>query len=96
MDCFSGACVDGQYIHLNLRKHLSDILHLPVEFMNDSVIWDAAHRLELACQHAKEGFTSAFAVGGQRIGGTSWLLELNNVLQHIMPKYVVTVITTLT
>ena len=76
----SGACVDGQYIHLNLRKHLSDILHLPLEFMNDSVIWDAAHRLELACQHAKEGYT----VGGERIGGTSWLLELDNVIQHIM------------
>lgn len=77
---FSGACVDGQYIHLKLGKHLSDLLYLPEDLMDDSVIWDAAHRLELACQHAKEGYT----VSGQRVGGTDWLLELDNVLQHIM------------
>ena len=79
----SGACVDGQYIHLNLATHLSDILDLSLEFMNDSVIWDAAHRIELACEHAKEGYTA----GGQRIGGTTWLLDLDRVLQHIMKVF---------
>ena len=54
---FTGACVDGQYIHLNMRDHLADILSLPINLMDDSVIWDAAHRLELACQHAKEGYS---------------------------------------
>ena len=77
---FTGACVDGQYIHLNMRDHLADILNLPINLMDDSVIWDAAHRLELACQHAKEGYS----IDGQRIGGTKWLIELDNVLQHIM------------
>ena len=77
---FTGACVDGQYINLNMRDHLADILNLPINLMDDSVIWDAAHRLELACQHAKEGYS----IGGQRIGGTKWLIELDNVLQHIM------------
>ena len=80
---FSGACADGQYIHLNLGDHLSEILHLPKDLMNDSVLWDAAHRLELACQHAKEGYS----VGGQRVGGTDWLIELDQVLQHIMKIY---------
>lgn len=52
----------------------TDDTNLPVELMNDSVIWDAAHRLELACKHAKEGYT----VKGQKIGGgASWLLELD-------------------
>ena len=76
----SAACVDGQYIHCNMKSHLADILNLPKEFTDDSVIWDAAHRLELACEHAKEGYS----VSGQMIGGTKWLRELDNVLQHIM------------
>ena len=72
--------MDGQYIYLNLRKHLADILYLPLDLMNDRVMWDAVHRLELACHHAKEGYT----VGKQRAGGTNWLLKLDNVLPHIM------------
>ena len=46
----SGACVGGQYIHLNLATHLCNILDLSLEFMTDSVIWDAEHRIELAFQ----------------------------------------------
>ena len=51
--------------------------------MNDSVLWDTAHRLELACHHTKEGYSA----GGQRVGGTDWLIELDQVLQHIMKIY---------
>ena len=79
----TGACVDGQYIHLNMRDHLANALNLPVTLMNESVIWDAAHRLELACEHAKEGYT----VSGQRVGETKWLLELDGLLQHIMKLF---------
>ena len=51
----SGACFDGQYIHLNVKKHFSDLLHLPIDFMEDVTIWDAAHRLELVCDDVKNG-----------------------------------------
>ena len=79
---FSGACVDGQYIHLNLGNHLSEMLSLPADLTRDSVTWDSAHRLELACHHAKEGYS----VNKQRVGGTVWLMGLD-VLQHIMKNF---------
>lgn len=79
----SGVCVDGQYIHLNIIDHVSDLLLLPKNLVIDFVIWDAAHRLELACKYAKEGTK----VGENVIGDTRWLLELDNVLQHIMKKF---------
>ena len=52
-ECLSGVCVDGQYIHLKLGTHLSNILQIPQNIMDDSVIWDAAHRLELSAKYAK-------------------------------------------
>jgi len=55
---FTGCCFDGQYIHLNFRQHLSNILSLPLELMDDSITHDAAHRLELACKNTKEGKVS--------------------------------------
>ena len=81
----SGACFDGQYIHLNVRSHFSEMLHLPVEFFEDSVIWDAAHRLELAYDNAKNGKNDQR--GRCIINPSPWLQELDSVLQHVMTKF---------
>ena len=51
--------------------------------MDDSVIWDAAHRLELSAKYAKVGK----AIDGRIVGETKWLLELDEVLQHIMKNF---------
>ena len=64
---FTGGCFDGQYIHLNVRKHFSQALSLSLEFMNDANTHDAAHRLELA--------------------KCDWLIELDDVPQHIMTHF---------
>ena len=79
----SGVCVDGQYIHLKLGTHLSNILQIPQNIMDDSVIWDAAHRLELSAKYAKVGK----AIDGRIVGETKWFLELDEVLQHIMKNF---------
>ena len=47
------------------------VLHLLVEFMNEDVVWDAAHRL-FPCLHKM-----VTPLGGQRVRGTSQLLELD-------------------
>ena len=75
--------MDGAYINVNISKHLSNSLDLSTDLMNDSVIWDGAHRLELACIHSKEGYQ----FDGQSVGGTNWLLELDGMLQHIMKLF---------
>ena len=36
---------DGQHIHLNVMKHFSEALSLPLQHMKDSITHDAAHRL---------------------------------------------------
>ena len=53
---YTDACVNGAYINVNMKDHLSNTLDLSLEFMNDSVIRDAAHRLELVCMHSTEGY----------------------------------------
>ena len=61
------------------------MLHLPVEFLEDSIIWDAAHRLELAYENAKNGKNDQ---RGRCIFHPSpWLQDLDSVLQHIMTKF---------
>ena len=35
---------DGQHIHLNVMKHFSEALSLPLQYMKDSITHDAAHR----------------------------------------------------
>lgn len=79
----TGVCIDGQYINLNIVSHLSDILSLPKELVDDYIIWDPAHRLELGCKNAKEGKKMDENV----VGDTKWLIELDNVLQHIMKHF---------
>ena len=79
----TGVCIDGQYIHLNIIEHLTDILSLPKNLAIDYVVWDPAHRLELACKYAKIGTK----VDDKVVGDTKWLLELDNVLQSIMKKF---------
>ena len=49
----SGGCFDGQYFHLNVESHLSEKLSLPMDFFEDCLIWDAAHRLELVHDDVK-------------------------------------------
>ena len=81
----SGGCFDGQYIHLNARSHFSEILHLPPDFMEDAIIWDAAHRLELASDDVKKGKKDH---SGKFIKQpTPWVQDLDSVLQHIMSKF---------
>ena len=77
--CFSGACFDGQYIHLNVRKHLAGSLTLSLNFMDDSYTHNAAHRLELACKDAKEG------KGMCIVPKCECLIQLD--LQHIMTHF---------
>ena len=31
----------------NVERHFSEMLSLPIEFLHESLIWDAGHRLEL-------------------------------------------------
>ena len=82
---FTGACFDGQYVHLNVRDHFAEKMHLPLLFMEDSVIHDCAHRLELAVNDAKNGKKDRDEkwVKPQ----CKWLLELDRTLQHIMTKF---------
>lgn len=82
---YSGACYDGQYIHLAVRSHQADILNLPSSLMKDSVTHDAAHRLELACKDTEDGRKRMD--GTELFKGTKWLQDLINVLQHIMKIY---------
>jgi len=51
----SGGCFDGQYFHLNVQRHFSEMLNLPLESMQESLIWDAAHRLESVHDNIKNG-----------------------------------------
>ena len=51
----AGGSFEGQYIHLNVRKHFPQALSLSLEFMNDANTHDAAHHLELAFHIAKNG-----------------------------------------
>ena len=81
----SGACFDGQYINLNVKKYFSDSLHLPIDFMEDIIIWDAAHRLELVCDDVKNGKQDL--KGNCIFNPTSWLQDLDGVLQFIMTKF---------
>ena len=52
---FCGACYDGQYLHLNVTNHISERLDLPLPFVQESVIHDPAHRVELAVNDVKNG-----------------------------------------
>ena len=61
-----------------MGNHLADILNLPVTLKKKSVIWDAAHRLELGCEHAKTGYM----IDGQMTNGTKWLIELDSAVAH--------------
>ena len=81
----SGGCFDGQYLHLNVPRHLSEMLQLPLDFFEDSIIWDAAHRLELANDNVKNGKKDS--QGNWVIQKTPWLQELDSVLQTIMTKF---------
>ena len=82
---FSGGTFDGQYLHLNVPKHMADILHLPPDFLEDAIIWDAAHRLELACEDVKTGKKDSS--GNWVITPTPWLQELDSALQFIMKNF---------
>ena len=82
---FSGGCFDGQYIRLNVKKHLGELLHLPDDFLEDAILWDTAHRLELASDDAKKGKKDQR--GNWIIKPAPWLQELDSVLQHIMTKF---------
>ena len=81
---FCGACYDGQYLHLNVATHISEKLDLPLPFVQESVIHDPAHRVELAANDVKNGKKDRN--GSIKIPATKWLIELDNVLQHIMVK----------
>ena len=82
---YSGACYDGQYIHLNLRTHQAETLSLPESLMDESVTHDAAHRLELACSDVMDGKKKRD--GTVILPPTKWLQELIKVLQHIMKTF---------
>ena len=81
----SGGCFDGQYFHLNVQRHLSDMLELPVEFLEDCLIWDAAHRLELVHDDVKNGKKDQR--GNVIMAPTPWLKDLDSTLQFIMTKF---------
>ena len=84
-ECFMGACFDGQYLHLNVWDHIAEKLQLPLDLMIDSIIHDAAHRLELVVKVAKEGKKNRdknFIVPEAK-----WKIELDLVLQHMMKNF---------
>ena len=70
---FCGGAFDGQYLKLNVPTHLAEKLSLKPDFTEDSTIWDAAHRVELACEDTKKG--------------TKWLTDFDTTLQSIMKKF---------
>ena len=80
-----GGCFDGQYLHNNVPRHISDKLDLPLSFLQESVIHDPAHRIELVANDVKNGKINRN--GEIKIPATTWLIELDNVLQHIMIKF---------
>ena len=52
---------------------MADQLFLEKEFTRDSITWDVAHSVELACDDTKEQ--------------TAWLQELDTTLQSTMKKF---------
>ena len=70
---FCGGSFDGQYFKLNVPKHLAAKLSLDSDFTEDAIIWDVAHRIELACEDVKKI--------------TPWLQELDTTLQSVMTKF---------
>ena len=80
---FTGGCFDGQYIHLNVRKHLAGALSLSLNFMDNT--HDAARPLELACKDAKEGKVDRR--GMCIVPKCEWLIQLDHILQQIMTHF---------
>ena len=91
--CFAGVCFDGQYIHLNIRKHLSTILKLPAQFLEDSLTHDSAYKLGLACADVKNGKVDEngdLRHDENRLvicHKTEWLIELNTLSQSIITHF---------
>ena len=81
----TGGSFDGQYIYLNVMKHLSEALSLPLKYMKDSITHDAAHRLELSCQDAKQGKNDS--KGNCIVSKANWLIQLDSLLQFIMSHF---------
>ena len=61
------------------------MLNLPIEFMEDALIWDAAHRLELVHHDVKHGKKDHS--GNILIHPTLWLQNLDKTLQSIMTNF---------
>ena len=80
----SGGCFDGEYFHLNIDRHLSEAHKLPLDYLEDCLIWDAAHRLELVHDDVKNGKKDQG--GNVLMRPTPWLQELDSTLQHIMTR----------
>ena len=49
----SGMAMDGQYTHLNVKDHVSDILGKSI-----NLSWDPAHKIELAVKDSDDTFVS--------------------------------------
>ena len=82
---FTGGCFDGQYFHLNIDRHFSTMLKLPQKMLEESLIWDAAHRLELVHDDVKNGKKDQR--GNILAVATPWLQDLDMTLRNIMTKF---------
>ena len=69
---------------MNVTNHISETLDLPLPFVQESVVHDPAHRVEVAANDVKKREKDIH--GNIKVPETKWLIELDNVLQHIMVK----------
>ena len=64
----------------------SQVLHMSIEFMEDAVIWDAAHHLQLVHDDVKKTMVKKYHSGNDLIQPTPWLPNLDKSHQSIMTK----------
>ena len=59
----------------NVERHFSEMFSLPIDFLHESLIWDAGHRFELVYDDVKNGKNNQY--GNVVAVATPWIQELD-------------------